>query len=73
MSRVSWFFFNHGFKIQYSVSNGCHDLMVLCLYIGDIDYSCIVHDISKSEAIHLLKRFVLDDRKYIQNTYQKHQ
>ena len=66
-------FFNHGFKIQYSVSNGCHGLMILCLYIGDIDYPCIINDISKSEAIHLLKSFVLDDRKYIQNTYQKHQ
>ena len=29
------------------------------------DYCCIIHDISQSEAIHLLGNFVLDDRGYI--------
>ena len=52
--------FNHGF-------NGCHDLTILCLNIGDVaittvkgvDYCCIIHEISKSEAIHLLENSVL--------------
>ena len=30
--------------------------------LKDVDYSCIIHDISKSEAINLLKISVLDDR-----------
>ena len=33
--------------------------------LKDVDYSCIIHDISKSEAINLLKIYVLDDRGYI--------
>ena len=46
------FFINHGFKFQYSVCNGCHDLTMLCLNSSDIaiitvkgvDYRCIFHD-----------------------------
>ena len=41
---------------------------MLCLNISDIaiitvksvNYCCIMHDISKSEAIHLLENFVLE-------------
>ena len=44
------FFFNHGFKFQYSVCNGCHDLPMMCFNISDItiitvknvDYHCIM-------------------------------
>ena len=65
--------FNHGFKYQDSVCNGCHDLLIQCVNINDIailtvegvDYHCIIHDISKSDAINLLKNSVLDDRGYI--------
>ena len=65
-----YYFFNHGFKFQNYVCNGCHHLTILCLNIIDIaiitvngvDYGCIIHDISKSEVIHLLKNSVLDDR-----------
>ena len=67
--------FNHGFNFQDSVCNGCHDLTMLCLNIGDIvmitvkdvDYRCIIHDISKSEANNLLKNSVLENRGYIYN------
>ena len=60
-------FFNHG------ICNGCHDLKMLYLNVSDIaivsvkgvDYRCIIHDISKCEAIHLLKNSVLEDRGYI--------
>ena len=58
-------FFNHGFRFQNFVCNGCHDLTILCLNISNIafitvknfDYHCIIHNISKSEVINLLKKF----------------
>ena len=54
-----YWFFNHGFKFQYSTCNGCHDLTMLSLNIRDIaiitvknvDYCCIIYNISKPEAI----------------------
>ena len=66
-------FFNHGFKFQDSICNGCHDLTMLSLNIRDttvitvknVDYHCIIHNISKSEAINLLENSVLQDRGYI--------
>ena len=68
-----YWFFNHGFKFQDSVSNGCHDLTILCLNIRNIaiitvknlDYQCIIHNISKSEAINLLENSVLENCGYI--------
>ena len=64
-----YWFFNHGFKFQDSVCYGFHDLTILCVNKGSnfvstvksIDYHCIIHDISKSEAIHLLENSVFDD------------
>ena len=72
MIRHYWFF-NHGFKFQDSVFNGCYDLTKLSVNISDNtiitvkknDYCCIIHNISKSEAINLLKNFMLEDRGYI--------
>ena len=72
MIRQYWFF-NHGFIFQDSVCNGCHDLTMLSVNISNItiitiknvDYCCIIHNISKSEAINLLKNSVLDDHGYI--------
>ena len=68
-----YFFFNHGFEFQYSVCNGCHDLSMLCLNIRDIviitvknvDYRCIMYNITNSDAINLLENSVLDDCGYI--------
>ena len=68
-----YFFFDHGFKFQDYVCNGCHDLTMLSVNISDIaiitvknvDYRCIIHNISKSEAINLLKNSVLEYRRYI--------
>ena len=53
---------------------GCEDLKMLSVNISDVviitvknvDYRCIIYDISKSEAINLLKSAVLEDRGYIQ-------
>ena len=65
--------FNHGFKFQDSVGNGCHDLTMLNVNISDIafftvkivDYRSIIHSISKSEAINPLKSAFLEDRGYL--------
>ena len=68
-----YWFSNHGLEFQYSLCNGCHDLSMLCLNISDIaiitiknvDYLCIIHNISKSEEINLLGNSVLKDRGYL--------
>ena len=65
--------FNHGFILQDSAYNGCNNLKMVCANISDIaittirnvDYRCIIHNISKSEAISLLKNSVLEDRGFI--------
>ena len=57
-----FFFFNHGFKFQDSVRNGCHDLTVLIvntsgigiITIKNVNYCCIIHNTGKSEAIKIL-------------------
>ena len=57
-------------KSQDSVCNNCHHLTMLCLNVSDmtittvkiVDYRCIIHNISKSEAINLLKNYILEDR-----------
>ena len=67
-----YWFFHHGFKFQDSVCNGCHVFAMLCVNISNIaimtiktvDY-CIIHNISKSEAIHLLENSVLENVGYI--------
>ena len=58
-----YWYFNHGFKFQDYVCNSCHDLTILSVSIRNIaiitvknvDYRCIIHNISKSKAISLLK------------------
>ena len=76
-----FWFFNHGFKFQNSVCNDCHDFLMLVLNISDIaitivkgvDYRCIIHKISKSDAIHLFKNSVLDNCRYVKNEFQRNQ
>ena len=68
-----YFFFNHGFKFQDYVCSSCHDLTMLSVNFSNIviitvkngDYSCIIYNISKSEALNLLKNSVLEIRRYI--------
>ena len=68
-----YWFFNHRFKYQNFICNGCHDLTMLCLNISDtaiiivkgVDCCCIIHDISRFEAIYLLENSVLNDCGYI--------
>ena len=68
-----YLFFNNGVEFQDSAGNGCHDLIMLSVNISDIvvipsknvDYRCIMHKISKFEAINILENSVLEDREYI--------
>ena len=65
-----YWFFNHGFKFQDFVCNGCHDLTMLSVNISDNviitikndDYRSIIHNISESVAINLLESSVLEDK-----------
>ena len=67
-----YWLFNHGFKFQNSVCNGCHDLTMLSVDISNIaiitikydDYTCIINNISISESINSLKNSVLEDIGY---------
>ena len=57
-----YWFFNHGFKFYDSLCYGSHNLEMLSVSISDIaaifirnfSYSCVMHNISKSEAISWL-------------------
>ena len=65
-----YWFFNHGFKFQDSVCNGCHDLTMLwpnfsdidVITVKNIDYCCIMYSISKSDAIHY--NILIDEKNY---------
>ena len=65
-------FFNLGFKFQDPVRNGCHVFVVLIVNISDIaiftvkniDYGCMIDNISKSEASDLLENSVLENCGY---------
>ena len=52
-------FFNHGFKFQDYLCNGCHDLTMLSVDKSNVGIitvkNYIAHSISKYEAINLLK------------------
>ena len=64
-----YYFFNHGFKFQDSVCKSCYELTMLSLNIKNIGIitvkcvvlSCIIHGISKFEAIYLLENSVIED------------
>ena len=69
--------FNHGFKFQDYTCNDCNDLTmwsvnisnVAIIAVKNVDYCCIIHNISKSEAINLLKNYVLENYGYIYKKY----
>ena len=62
-----YWFFNHGFKFQDSVCNGCCVFTIAIITIKNVDYRCIIHHISKSDAINLLENSVLENCGYISN------
>ena len=69
----NYWYFNNEFRFPNAVENGCHNVTMLCLNLSDIamitikciDYLCIIHDISKSEAINMSENYVLGDCGYI--------
>ena len=69
-----YWFFNHGFNFQDSVCNGSHAFTMLSVNISDItiknvNYRCLIHNISKSEAFNLLGNSVLGNCGYIWKKY----
>ena len=66
-----WWFLDKGFKFQSYVWNGCHDLLMMSMILGDIailninsaaDYPCIITGISKSEALNLMQNIKLSEK-----------
>ena len=56
------------FATAVSILDGCLYLDIsnaVIIVVKNVDYRCIIHKISKSEATDLLKNFVLDYRGYI--------
>ena len=62
-------FFNHGFKLKMLCINPSDNVFT----VKGVDHGCIIHDISKSDAIYLLESYVLDNRGYIQKAFQRNQ
>ena len=68
-----YWFFNQEFKYKDFICNGCRGLVMQCVNIIDIviialksaGYGCIVHGISKSDSINLLKNPLSNDSGYI--------
>ena len=66
--------FNHLFKFQDSVCNGCNNLTMLSGNIStipiktvkDVDYHCIIQNNNESKAINLLESSVIENRGYIE-------
>ena len=58
--------------VQNPIRNSCHDLAMLCLDLSDftiitvkaVGYRYTIHGFSKSEVIHLLKKYVWRSRIY---------
>ena len=58
-----------GCNFQPNVCNGCHDLLMMSIYLSDFailsikcaDYHCVINGISKSEAINLLQNIDLTE------------
>ena len=69
----NYWFFNHGFKFEDYLCNRCHHLTILnvnvieihIITVKNVDSHCIIHNISKSEAINLLEYFVLENCGYM--------
>ena len=60
-----YLFYNHGFKTEDYVCNGCHDLTKLNVNISNI----VIIAVKNIEAIDLLESAVFEKRGYIQKNY----
>ena len=67
--------------MQKSVCNGCHDLLMMSPVINNIaiitiegvDCCCIIYGVSKSDIIYLTENYVVNDRGFIQNVFERSQ
>ena len=65
-----WYFLNKGFKFQPNVCNRCQNLLMMSMNFSDIailnikgaDYSYIISEISKHEAINLIQNADLSEK-----------
>ena len=65
-----WYFKDIGYKYEPHVCNGCHNFSMVVYDLNDfivlnikgVDYRCYVFNMSKSDAITLLKNSVLDNK-----------
>ena len=59
-----WYFLDKGFQFPTDACNGCLKVLMMSMNLSDIvilnikgaDYCCIINEISKTEAINLLKK-----------------
>ena len=66
-----WYFFDKGVKFQPDVCNGCHDVLMISKNLNDIatlnihrvDQPWIINGINKSEAINLLQKADLNEKR----------
>ena len=68
----NYYFFNHGFKLKILYAMvyvltmlGVNISNIAIITIKNVDYCCNIHNLSKCEAINLLKNSFLEDRGYI--------
>ena len=47
--------------------------IIAIMTVESLDYGCIIHGISKYDAIHLSENLVLNVRGYVYNAYKKNQ
>ena len=65
-----WYFLNKGFKLQTTVCNRCHNLLMISinfsniaiLNIKDACFCCIISGISKIEVINLMQNANLTEK-----------
>ena len=65
-----WYFKDIGFEYEPYVCNGCHDISMMAyelkniviLNVKDVDYRCVLWNMSKNYAINRLNNSKLDDR-----------
>ena len=66
-----WYFLDKVFKFHLHFCNRCHDVLMMSMFLSNItvlgirnvDYCCIINGISKYEAINLLQKADLSEKK----------
>ena len=56
------YFKDLGYKLQPYLCNGCHAVSMMDYELKNIDFRCILWDISRDEAVNRLNNSVLEDK-----------